>query len=150
MMEQELASIVKFVTSAAGHPREYYCDEVLEGFELPAVYYPLPRLLTGGDSLEAYGVFYTLDVKFFAKSSAEAYEMGLAALTAIRGRKCWIPLVEMRGCVFLDDEFWIKSAELRVLEAGVAQLTLKWDVRRCYAEEEAEKVTRANIKMERK
>ena len=53
MLEQEMASIIKFVLDRAGGPSPYYWN-VPRHFCVPAAYFPTPEIDTGG--AEPYSV----------------------------------------------------------------------------------------------
>ena len=138
MLEQELVGIIRYVKETAGKPNCYYY-EVKEGFDTPAAFFPRPIVKTYGDTFNSYRVRYLWYIKFFADDTPEAYDMAFDVLTAIRRNKNWVPIG--------DDSIWIRDPELRTIEPGVAQLTLSWDLRRPFSEEEHEKTERILIKL---
>lgn len=138
MLEQELASIIKYTLDRAGNPSPYYYD-VPQHFNVPAAYFPTPEISTGGETLATYNVDYAWYIKFFHRSSQQAYALGAKVLMAIKGDRNLIPLIsktgeEAGGGVRLDDP------KLKVLDNGAAQLTLEWRSRRPYNTEEAVKM----------
>ena len=138
MLEQELASIMKYTLDRAGNPSPYYY-EVPQHFTVPAVYFPTPEITTGGETFATYNMEYVWGVIFFHKSSQEAYALGLAVLTAIKGNRNLIPLItetgeRAEGNIRLDDP------KLKLLDNGAAQLTLNWTSRRPYDREETVKM----------
>lgn len=138
MLEQELASIMKFTLDTAGNPSPYYY-EVPRSFTIPAVYFPTPEIATGGETFLTYYMDYAWYIKLFHKSSQEAYALGLAVLTAIKGNRNLIPLIDKtgeraEGCIRLNDP------SLKVLDNGAAQLSLSWTSRRPYNTEATEKM----------
>lgn len=138
MLEQELASIMKYTLDRAENPSPYYW-EVPRHFNVPAVYFPTPEITTGGETFLTYSMDYAWYIKFFHKSSNEAYALGLSVLTAIKGNRNLIPLItetgeRAEGNIRLDDP------ALKVLDNGAAQLTLNWRSRRPYDSEQAVKM----------
>lgn len=138
MLEQELASIMKYTLDRAANPSPYYW-EVPRHFNVPAVYFPTPEITTGGETFLTYSMDYAWYIKFFHKSSNEAYALGLSVLTAIKGNHNLIPLItetgeRAEGNIRLDDP------ALKVLDNGAAQLTLNWRSRRPYDSEQAVKM----------
>lgn len=57
MLEQELASIMKYTLDAAGTPTPYYY-RVPQHFMVPAVYFPLPEIVSGGETFLTYNLDY--------------------------------------------------------------------------------------------
>lgn len=138
MLEQELASIIKYTLDRARNPSPYYY-EVPRSFNVPAVYFPTPEISTGGETFVTYNMDYVWYIKFFHRTSQQAYALGMEVLAAIKGRRNLIPLISKTGeetgaGVRLNDP------KLKVLDNGAAQLTLEWRSRRPYDAEEATKM----------
>lgn len=55
MLEQDLASIMRFLTEKSGSPAPYY-NNVPEQFRIPAVYFPRPEIGSSGDTLNTYAL----------------------------------------------------------------------------------------------
>lgn len=138
MLEQELASIIKFTLDRAGNPSPYYY-EVQKHFNVPAVYFPTPEIETGGETFLTYNMEYIWFIKIFHKTSEEAYSLGLSVLTAIKGNRNLIPLIDETG-ERVEGNVRVKDPKLKVLDNGAAQLTLSWTSRRPYNAEEAVKM----------
>lgn len=130
MLEQEMASIIKFTLDTSGNPSPYYW-EVPEHFVVPAVYYPPPEIATGGETFLTYNVDYTWFIKFFHRSSQEAYALAFPLLTAIRERRNLIPLITEAG-EETNDSVRVKDPLLKLLDDGTAQVTIEWRSRRPY------------------
>lgn len=138
MLEQELASIIKFMLDRANNPSPYYY-KVPQHFTFPAAYFPTPEIVTGGETFLTYRMEYVWYIKLFHKTSERAYALGLSVLTAIKENRNLIPLINQQGerekrGIRLDDP------KLKVLDDGAAQLTLSWVSRRPYATEETVKM----------
>lgn len=85
MLEQDLASIMRFLTIHSGNPAPYY-KNVPEQFCVPAVYFPRPEIGSSGDTFSTYALDFSLFAKFFHKTKEEAYELGYAAMNALLER----------------------------------------------------------------
>lgn len=131
MIEQELASIMSYISEKAQAPSPYYY-KVPRNFVIPAVYYPVPEIVTGGETFSTYGVDYTWYIKFFHKSEHEAYSIGLLALTAIREERNLIPLIDENGSKINGCWLRVNDPKLKGLDDGTAQLTIRWKSRRPY------------------
>lgn len=130
MLEQEIASVIKFVLDSAGNPAPYY-NEVKENFVVPSIYFPAPEIDTDGESFVSYRLQYSWYIKLFHKTTEDAYAMALKVLLAIKGARNCIPLIAEDGnpageSLRLDDPAILK------LDSGVFQLKLTWDSRRPY------------------
>ena len=68
MLEQEIASAIKFILESAGRPTPYY-HNVPQGFLVPAVYFPPPEIISAGDTLLTYSLEYSWYVKFFHRTT---------------------------------------------------------------------------------
>lgn len=58
-LEQEIASIMKYVIDRAGKPAPYYW-EVPAHFAVPSVYFPMPEIDTGGETFLTYYIDLSL------------------------------------------------------------------------------------------
>lgn len=138
MLEQEMASVIKFILDKAGNPYPYYWN-VPEHFAVPAIYFPPPEITTGGETFLTYNADYVWYVIFFDRSSQAAYTLAYPVLLALRARRNLIPLIDEKG----EETAYnvrTKDPELRVLDDGAAQLTIEWRNRRPYNADETEKM----------
>lgn len=138
MLEQEIASIMKFAIDKAHNPSPYYWN-VQEDFAIPAIYFPVPEIVTGGETFSTYRMEYAWYIKVFHKTAEEAYALAHDILTAIKRSRNLIPLISetgerATGGVRIDDP------QLKMLDDGAAQLSLSWVSRRPYDEETSQKM----------
>lgn len=138
MLEQEIASIMKFAMDEADNPSPYYWN-VQEDFAIPAIYFPTPEIVTGGETFSTYRMEYAWYIKVFHKTTEEAYSLALKVLTAIKKRRNLIPLITEAG-ERAERGVRIDDPQLKVLDDGAAQLSLSWVSRRPYDEETATKM----------
>lgn len=131
MIEQEMASIIKFVLNSAGDPSPYYWD-IPQHFTIPAVYFPPPEIETGGETLLTYNMDYVWYIKLFDKTEQGAYALGNAVVTAIRAARNLIPLIEQDGSEVKGSWVRVNDPKLKILDDGAAQLTICWRSRRPY------------------
>ena len=139
-MEQEIASIIKFILGSANNPNPYY-NSVPEKFETPAAYFPPPEISTGGETFRTFRMEFAWYIQFFHSTSEGAYELAHAALSAIMGHRCLIPLLNEDGSN-AGGYLRIDTASIKGLDAGVFQLYLTFVSRRPYNAEAAETVTK--------
>jgi|GEM_PF-370177 len=149
MLEQEIASIIKYILNIAGNPSPYY-DEVPEGFLVPSVFFPPPEIMSGGGTLSTYTLSYTWFIKFFHSDTPSAQSLGLEVLAAMQRERNRIPRIDDTGHEN-GEIFHIKDPSLKKVDSarGVAQLTLSWDSPRPYSNPyaQAEKVASISLSM---
>lgn len=133
MIEQEMASIIKYVAEQAGGPAPYYWN-VPQHFTVPAVFFPPPEIASGGDTFGTYCLDYAWYIKLFHHSEQGAYSMGQAVLHSIRAARNLIPLIGEQGNVIPGEWVRVDDPSLKALDSGAAQLTVSWRSRRPYAD----------------
>lgn len=138
MLEREIASATQFILESAGNPEPYDAN-VPQDFIVPAVYFPVPEIVSGGDTLNTYMLSYSWYIKFFHKDTQSAYESALAVLTALQSMKNLIPLIDENG-KHMGRKFRTGDPSLKIIDTGAVQLTLKWDSRRPYYREAVQKM----------
>ena len=148
MLEQEMASIIKFVLDKAGSPAPYYWN-VPQNFSVPAAYFPTPEIGTGGETFLTYYMDYVWFIKFFHKTGQGAYSLGHAVTTAIKAARNLIPLIAEDGSEVAGNWVRINDPQIKALDDGAAQLTVSWRSRRPYKDtiEDAASSQRFNIDM---
>ncbi len=136
MIEQEMAGIIRFILTNTGDPAPYYWD-VPEHFCVPAVYFPVPEIETGGETFRAYYMDFEWYIKLFDRTEQGAYALGLAAVTAIRAARNRVPFIAEDGSVVKGAFVRLNDPRLKVLDDGAVQLTLSFRSRRPYQDTEA-------------
>lgn len=146
-MEQELASIFNFVLKAADDPYPYY-ENIPESFHVPAAYFPIPEISTGGDTFNTYGAEYSWYVNFIHSTTQEAYKLALKALTAIKERRNVIPELDEKGNK-TGGGIRINDPELKVIDDCVVRLLIRFVSHRPYKNPESIKmqINKALIKL---
>lgn len=138
MLEQEIASIIKFILTATDNPNPYYYN-VPQDFLVPAVYFQQPEINSRGDTLKTYALEFSWFVKFFHKDTQSAHALAYATLTALQYKKNVVPIIDETG-LLNGKGFRIKDPSIKAINDGVAQITLNWDSPRPYFEESYEKM----------
>ena len=133
MLEQDLASIMRFLTEQSGSPAPYY-NNVPKSFRVPAVYFPRPEITSDGDTLNTYALDFSLFVKFFHRTKEDAYELGYTALTALLDRRNRIPLIDESGSR-TGRFIRIRDPTLRAVDENAVQLQIDWTSRKPFAVE---------------
>lgn len=133
MIEQEMASIIKFVLDRAGGPAPYYWN-VPQHFTVPAAYFPPPEIETGGETFLTYNVDYAWYIKIFHKTAQGAYALGNAVTQAIRAARNLVPLIDPEGSEIKGSWVRVNDPQLKVLDDGAAQLAVTWRSRKPYSD----------------
>lgn len=138
MIDQELASIIRFILSAIPEAAPHYFDTPKD-FEVPAVYFPAPTFESKGETFLTYAFDYTWIIEIFHTTTEDAIALARRAADAIMANRRLIPLVDEAG------ELTGKGLRLhdpRVGKSGmlVASLTLGWASRRPYNAEDVQKM----------
>lgn len=131
MIEQEMASIIKFILDNANNPSPYYYN-VPQNFVVPAVYFPVPEIVTGGETFLTYNMDYSWYIVFFHKTTQGAYVLAHQTLSAIRAAKNLIPIIKSDGNI--DDNNWVRVNDptIKEVDSGAVQLAVSWRSRRPY------------------
>lgn len=130
MLEQEIASIIKFTLDKANNPFPYYYN-VPQSFAVPAAYFPVPEISTRGESFRTYAMEYSWFIKFFHRNSQTAYAMVSSVLAALKGNKNRVPLIDTDGNS-TGKNIRLKDPTVSSADDGAIQLQLSWDSIRPY------------------
>lgn len=136
MYDQEIASLIKFLLSAAGDPYPYYWY-VPDGFRVPSMYFPVPEMSSGGDTLSTYSLEYTWYIKCFGKDDASAQALAAKAVEAIRAVRNRIPLIDDTGAT-LKKWLRVDDPQMNRIDTGTYQVMITYTVRRPYTKEEVD------------
>lgn len=143
MLEQEIASIIKYILDEAGNPSPYYY-EVPQNFVVPAAYFPTPEISTRGETFRTYAMEFNWFIKFFHNTTQEAYNLAFTPFTAIKANRNLIPLISTDGSQ-TGEKLRIKDPSLNTIDQGVAQIQINWISRRPYNREYAQKMQKYYI-----
>lgn len=146
-LEQEIASLIKYVLEKAGKPSPYY-DEVPQDFLVPAAYFPPPEIESRGDTLSTYALGYAWFIKLFHTDTPSAYALGLSVITALQGGRNTVPLINPCGNK-TGRGFRLKDPALKKIDGapGAVQLTLMWDSPRPYDDAPSQKMMTYDLTM---
>lgn len=131
MIEQEMASIIKFVLDKAGGPSPYYWN-VPQSYRTPAAFVPTPEVDTGGETFLTYYADYVWYIRLASKTGQGAYSLGAAVISAVKAARNLIPLIAEDGSEIAGSWVRVDDPNLKVLDNGDAQLTISWRSRRPY------------------
>ncbi len=142
-MEQEVASIIAMAQRAAGDIGYYYWN-LPESFRYPALYFPQPEISTGGDTFHSYASKYAWYIKVFARTTEEAHSIALSILSALKGARNYVPLIDAEGKA-TGEKLRLKDPSLKGLDEGVEQIMIEWTSRRPYDDPQPPKVQVSHI-----
>lgn len=143
VLEQDIASIIKFTLDKAGNPAPYYW-KVPKSFMVPSVYFPTPEIDTDSDTLSTYSMDYVWNIIFFHKTSESAYQRALLVLTAIRAKRNMIAVIDIDGNE-TKEILRVNDPKLKPLDNGAVQLEITWTSRRPYDVDTSEKAQAYHI-----
>ncbi len=138
LLEQELASIIKYTLDNSGVSAPYYYS-VPEGFIVPAVYFPAPEITSRGETFSTYALEYVWFIKFFHSTTQDAYALALKVLTALKKQRNLVPLLNEDGSK-TGEYLRLNDPSVKAVDTGVAQLALTWTSRRPYDREKVQKM----------
>ena len=138
LLEQEIASIMAFALHYADNPSPYYYD-VPENFRYPAMYFPQPEIDTGGETMRTYAMRYSWYINIFCATTEDAFALAWKVLTALKKKRNLVPLLNEDGS---RAKGWLRlnDPSAKVIDTGVAQLTLSWTSRRPYDCDDVQKM----------
>ena len=125
MLEQELASIARFIYDNTGIQTVYY-NEMPESFKTPSIYFPVPDVIARGDTMSSYALMYSWYVKVFDVRSNTAYQKAFEAFNALKQKRNLIPLINQDGTP-AGEGIRVKDPKISKLDTGVAQIQIDWD-----------------------
>lgn len=139
MLQDELASIIGYFYSR--QPIEFYTDRMPEDFFVPSMYFPLPVMSSGGDTLYGYKNTYQLFVKFFANRTPDALQAAGKIAESLKRKRFLIPLLSKEDGAATGRFVRLDAGmDIKELSEGIAQLSLKWRSRYPYEREVYEKM----------
>jgi len=133
LIEQEMASVMRFVLDASENPYPYY-EEIPEGFLVPAVYFPVPEIETDNDTLSTYKLTYVWNINFFHKDTQGAHSMVLKVMEKLKRNRNKVTIINEDGSE-TEKSFYVKGSRITEAESGNVQMTVEWESRRLYTME---------------
>jgi len=130
MLEQEIASIMRFALHYAENPKPYYYD-VQEGFEFPAMYFPQPEINTRGETFRTYASEYVWYINVMCETTEEAHRRAFLVLDALKRGRNLVPLVDEQG-EYTGEKLRLNDPSIKTIDTGVVQITVDWVSRRPY------------------
>lgn len=135
-LDQEAACLARFILGAVEGAKPYYW-EMPDSFNVPAVFFPTPEIVSAGDALNSYELAFTWLVKFFHRTDGEAQNLAQTALVAIQKAHRLIPLYTEDGAD-METDFRVLDPSIRQVSRGAWQMTVRWNSPRYYSEDEVD------------
>ncbi|MDR0883371.1 MAG: hypothetical protein LBN05_01995 [Oscillospiraceae bacterium] len=145
-MEQDLGSVARYVLAHTDATPYYH--NMPSNFTTPAVYFPAPSIAAGEGTTSGYAMAYRWDILFFAPETQGAIDRAVAVASAILANHREIPQVDPETLeVQPEHPMLLDKPTTRIIEAGVAQLSLSWISRRGYPEDDSPPVLHHSYKI---
>ena len=145
MLQDEIGSIMKYCHNL--HPVKIYPDRIPQNMAIPSMYFPVPIVVSSGDTFSSYRNSYQLFIKVFADSTQLAHGRAHHIAEGIRQNRCIIPTIAPNGDLTGQYIRLNREIQTKALDEGVAQLSLKWDSRYAYDREVYQKMGKFFIEM---
>lgn len=128
-MNNELGSIMYHCYQA--HPVNVYVTTIPENIVVPSLYFAPPLVVSTPFLPNAYQKRYTLTIQVFDTTSDDAHRHAERIADALRAKRHTIRLVDESGA--LTSKFKrLEEIEVRLVDDGVAQITIDWSSRYSY------------------
>ncbi|WP_139491786.1 phage portal protein [Brevibacillus dissolubilis] len=141
-MLAEVAAIAKFALGTCD--AALYTDNIPEGMKIPALYISAPTVSDAVDTTTTYQKQYVLSIKVFHTDTPQAFDLAEVIADEIRNRRSLIPLVNEAGEPN-GQSLRIEQTDVKTVDTGVAQLTIKWRSRYHYHREAGTTVQRVTV-----
>jgi hypothetical protein len=82
MLQDEIGSIMKYCHNL--NPVKIYPDRIPQHMVIPSMYFPVPIVVSSGDTFSRYRNTYQLFIKVFADTSQQAHEKAHQVAEGIR------------------------------------------------------------------
>lgn len=132
-MDQYLASLARACTDLGGLTN-FHTDNMPSDFAVPALYFPPPESDPSGSAFNSYRTEYTIYAKVFAATRQDAMDIAEMIVQGIMLKKCRLPVYGVDGKE-TGDILKVQPPGARVIDEGVAQITLIYSIYRQYPKE---------------
>jgi hypothetical protein len=133
MLQDEIGSIMKYCHNL--YPVKIYPDRIPQNMAIPSMYFPVPIVVSSGDTFSSYRNSYQLFIKVFADTTQFAHGKAHLIAEGIRRTRFIIPTICQTGMPTGQHMRLNSDIQTKALDEGVAQLSLKWDSRYAYDRE---------------
>lgn len=145
MLQDEIGSIMKYCHNL--YPVKIYPDRIPQNMAIPAMYFPTPIVVSSSDTFSSYRNSYQLFIKVFADTTQFAHGKAYLIGEGICRARFIIPTVCQTGAPTGEYMRLNSDIQIKALDEGVAQLSLKWDSRYAYDREVYQKMGKFFIEM---
>jgi hypothetical protein len=140
MLQNEIGSIMKYCHNL--YSVKIYPDRIPQNMAIPSMYFPVPIVVSSGDTFSSYRNSYQLFIKVFADTTQFAHGKAHFIAEGIRSTRFIIPTVCHTGVPTGEYMRLNSDIQTKALDEGVAQLSLKWDSRYAYDREVYQKMSK--------
>lgn len=142
-IEQELASIVRFVEESTGGIEKIF-ERIPEDFPIPSVFFPVPELSARKVSMQTMRTTLTWYVKFFASNDMGAYTLASTVESLILYRNCQLPMYTESG-ELEEKTIPVSAPEVIRVDYGVYQIKISCERYTSIYRENGADINRINI-----
>lgn len=142
-MDQYESSIARVCLELSGIGY-FYEDNVPENFMVPSLYFPVPAVYPSASALGSYQSSYSIYANVFAVNKREAGELAEKIVQGIMLKKCRIPVFEENGADS-GEVIKLNPPSFKVIDEGMAQVTLTYNIVRAFTKTESAKAKSLNI-----
>lgn len=143
-MNQYIASLANTCLSLASANLEFYAESVPENFRIPALYFPPSEVDSSESALNSFSTRRTIYAKVFASDRNGALEIAEGIQQGIMLYRCHIPLYDVDGKA-TGTHFKVEPPDARIIDEGMAQITLSYTLISAFPEEEIPKAKSIDI-----
>lgn len=122
MLEQGLASAVRYIQDIVTPGTKTYFDDLPERFYVPSIYFPAPLSVGDFATLQSRCMEYAFECWFMASSNWDACMEANKALEHIMIDGCLIPIVDQDGSK-TGKHLRITKPKTRKIDDGIFQLS---------------------------
>ena len=116
-----------------GNLTTLYTGNVPSNFSVPCLYYPPDDLGSSKSALNNYAMEHTIYAKVFAKDRETALDIATSIVSGITMNRFRIPIYDEEGTA-TGELLRIDPPNSRIIDEGVAQITLVYKIQRKYPE----------------
>lgn len=124
------------------NPVKIYPERIPQNMAIPSMYFPVPIVVSSGDTFSSYRNSYQLFIKVFADTTQIAHGKAYLIGEGICRDRFIIPTVCQTGAPTGEYMRLNSDIQIKALDEGVVQLSLKWDSRYPYDREVYQKMGR--------
>ena len=142
-MDRFIACLAKACITMSGI-NTLYTDNMPQNFSVPSLYLPPLESDPSESAFNSYRTDYSIYAKVFAASRQDAMDLAEDIVQGIMGSRCLLPVYNIDGTES-GEVLRVSPPAARIIDEGVAQINLKYQIIRNYTEADVPKVQNFGI-----